>query len=60
MLQADIAELEHRQIILEKEIAEALHDAALDDPMVADLRYRVLFVREQIEILRDQLVAWPH
>jgi len=60
MLQADIAELVQRQKILEGEIAEALSRTARDDLMVVDLKCRILFVREQIEILREQARGWPH
>ena len=41
MLQADISTLEHRQQLLEREIFETLRHAALDEPMVADLKSRV-------------------
>lgn len=60
MLQADIVELERRRKILEGEIAEALTHVAPNDLMITDLRSRVLFVREQIEILRDEANAWSH
>ena len=55
MLKADIANLEQRQHILEREIVEALRHAPFDNSMLADLKSRVLFVREQIEILRPQM-----
>ena len=54
MLQADIAGLQRRQKILESEIFEALRHAAVDDPMIIDLKSRFLFVREEIDRLRDQ------
>jgi hypothetical protein len=54
MLQADIVALERRQKILESEVVEALRHVAIDDPMIVDLKSRVLFLREQIETLRDQ------
>ena len=54
MLQADISTLEHRQQFLEREIIEALRHATLDEPMVANLMSRVLFVREEIDQLRKQ------
>lgn len=60
MLQADIVALEHRQQILEREIFEALRHGALDDPMIADLKYRIVLVREQIETLREQASTWWH
>ncbi len=60
MLQADIVELERRQKILEQDIAEALTHVAPTDSMITDLKSRVLFVREQIEILRDKNNSWHH
>ena len=54
MLQADIIVLEHRQQFLEREISEAVRHAELDEPMIADLKARVLFIREEIDRLRDQ------
>jgi len=60
MLQADIVELKRRQKTLESEIFEALRHATVDDPMVIDLKSRVLFVREEIERLRDQAFRWSH
>jgi hypothetical protein len=60
MLQADIVALERRQQILECEIVEALRDRALDDSMIANLKSRILFVREQIETLRQQADIWWH
>lgn len=58
MLQADIVELERRRKILEGEIAEALAHVTSNDSMITDLRSRVLFVREQIEILRNEANTW--
>ena len=60
MLQADIIALERRQKILESEVVEALRYVAIDDPMIADLKSRVLFVREQIGNLRDEANALCH
>lgn len=60
MLQADIAGLQRRQKVLENEIFEALRHATVDDPMIIDLKSRVLFVREEIERLRDQAFHWSH
>jgi hypothetical protein len=54
MLQADIVALEHRQQSLEQELFEASRHAALDDLMIADLKSRVLFIREEIVRLRSQ------
>jgi hypothetical protein len=54
MLQADIAILERRQRLLETELVEALRHASPDDPMIAYLRSRALYVKEEIERLRDE------
>ena len=48
MLRADIAILEKRQKALEKEIGEALTHAPTDDPMVANLKTRILYVKDEI------------
>lgn len=55
MLQADISTLEHRQQFLEREIFEALRHTALDEPMIADLKSRILFAKEEIDRLRKQV-----
>jgi hypothetical protein len=60
MLQADIVALEHRQQFLEREIIEALRHTALDEPMIADLKSRVLFIREEIDRLRKQAYGSYH
>ena len=60
MLQADIVELQRRQKILESEIFEALRHAPVNDPMVIDLKSRVLFVREEIERLRLEAFSLSH
>jgi hypothetical protein len=52
MRQSDILALEHRQQLLEHEIIDALSHVKSDDLMIADLKSRVLFVREEIERLR--------
>ena len=48
-LQTDIAILEQRQKALEKEIGEALSHAPVDDPMIAYLKSRILFVKDEID-----------
>jgi hypothetical protein len=53
MLQADIAALKHQQQYLENEIVEASCRAASDDSMIAELKCRVIFIREEIDRLRD-------
>ena len=60
MLRADIVALEHRQQDLENEISETLCHAAIDDPMIIDLRSRVLFVREEIDRLRHEALLLYH
>jgi hypothetical protein len=54
MLQGDIVALEHRQQSLEHELFEASRRVALDDLMIADLKSRVLFIKEEIDQLRKQ------
>ena len=60
MLRADITELQRRQAFLESEISEALCRLRNDDPIVTDLRSRVLFVREEIERLREKTAHFWH
>jgi hypothetical protein len=54
MLQTDITILQQRQKVLEKEINEALSHAPIDDPMIADLKYRIIYVKEEIDRLRHE------
>ena len=54
MLQTDITMLEQRQKVLEKEINEALSHAPIDDPMIADLKSRMIYVKEEIDRLRHE------
>jgi len=44
-----IFDLERRQKVLEDEIARALSHCLPDDPMVADLKSRMLHLREELE-----------
>ena len=44
-----IFDLERRQKVLEDEIARALSHCLPDDPMVADLKSRMLHRREELE-----------
>jgi hypothetical protein len=60
MLQTDITILEQRQKVLEKEIDEALSHTAIDDPMVAHLKSRILYVREEIHRLRYEAFISYH
>ena len=54
MLQADISMLKQRQKVLTKEIDEALSHAPIDDPMIVDLKSRILYVKEEIDRLRHE------
>ena len=60
MLQADITILEKRQKALEKEIGEALTHAPIDDPMVAYLKSRILYVKDEIDRLRHEAFVLYH
>jgi hypothetical protein len=60
MLQAGIIDLETRQKVLESEISEALGHLRNDDPIVTDLKSRALFVREEIERVREQTAHLWH
>ncbi len=51
-----IANLEQRQKALEEEIAKALSHCSPDDLMVADLRNRMLHLKEEIERFRHAAV----
>jgi hypothetical protein len=60
MLQTDITILQQRQKVLEKEIHEALSHAPIDDPMIADLKYRIIYVKEEIDRLRHEVFTSYH
>jgi hypothetical protein len=60
MLQTDITILEQRQKVLEKEIDEALSHIPIDDPMIANLKLRILYVKEEIDRLRDEALISYH
>ena len=60
MLQTDITILEKRQTALEKEIGEALTHAPIDDPMVAYLKSRILYVKDEIDRLRHEAFVLFH
>jgi hypothetical protein len=55
-----IADLERRQQILENEIAEALATVSTNDPMVVELRSRVLYLRDEINRLRQKASRQLH
>ena len=52
-----IAVLERRQKVLEDEIGKALLHCATDDPLMLDLKRRVLHLRDELEKLRHQAVG---
>jgi hypothetical protein len=52
-----IFDLERRQQVLEEEITRALSHYAPDDPMVNDLKQRVLHVKEEIEWFCNKAIA---
>jgi hypothetical protein len=52
---AHIADLERRQKALEKEIADALTHTSSDDPMIVDLKRRVLHLRDEITLELERL-----
>ena len=60
MLQTDITILKQRQKVLEKEIDEALSHASVDDPMIANLKSRILYVKEEIDRLRHEALISYH
>ena len=48
-------ELELRHKALEDEITEALHHRSADDPMIAEFKRRQLYIKEELERLRDEV-----
>jgi hypothetical protein len=52
-----ISDLERRQQALEDEIANALIYCSAGDPMVADLKSRMLHLREELQRLRHKTTA---
>ena len=60
MLQTDITILKQRQKVLEKEIDEALSHVPIDDPMVANLKSRIIYVKEEIDRLRHEAFTSYH
>ena len=60
MLQTDITILEKRQKALEREIGEVLTHAPIDDPMVAYLKSRILYVMDEIDRLRYEAFVLFH
>ncbi len=60
MLHAELAVLERRQKILETELVEAQNQPSGDNPMVAYLKSRALYVREEVERLRYEKIRSYH
>jgi len=54
MLQTDITILKQREKVLEKEIDEALSHTSIDDPMIAHLKSRIMYLKEEIDRLRHE------
>jgi hypothetical protein len=52
-----IFDLERRQQVLEEEITRALSLCSPDDPMVADLKRRMLHLKEEIERFCNKAIA---
>ena len=52
-----IFDLERRQQVLETEIAQALQHCSADDPMVGDLKSRLLHLKEEIERFCNMAIA---
>ena len=49
MSQTTIAYLEQRYIVLEKAIADALHQSPADDLAIADLKHRKAIIADEIQ-----------
>ena len=60
MLQTDITILKQREKVLEKEIDEALSHTSIDDPMIAHLKSRNLYLKEEIDRLRHEAIISYH
>jgi hypothetical protein len=60
MLRTDITMLEQRREVLAKEIDDALSHAPIDDPMIAYLKSRILYVKEEIDRLRHEALVSYH
>lgn len=52
-----IFDLERRQQVLEQEIASALIHYSPDDPMVADIKRRMLHLKEEVERFCNKAIA---
>ena len=52
-----IFDLELRQQVLEEEIARAISHCSPDDPMVGDLKRRMLHLKEELERFCNKAIA---
>jgi hypothetical protein len=52
-----IFDLERRQHVLEEEIAQALQHCTADDPMVGDLKTRLLHLKEELERFCNMVIS---
>jgi hypothetical protein len=52
-----IFDLERRQQVLEEEIARTLSYCSPDDPMVGDLKRRMLHLKEELERFCNKAIA---
>jgi hypothetical protein len=52
-----IFDLELRQQVLEEEIARAMSHCSADDPMVGDLKRRMLHLKEELERFCNKAIA---
>ena len=52
-----IFDLERRQQVLEEEIARAMTYCSPDDPMVADIKRRMLHLKEELERFCNKAIA---
>ena len=54
LFHSEISQLAQREKALESEIADARLHNSFDDPMVAYLKSRALYLRDEIERLREE------
>ena len=52
-----IFDLERRQQVFEEEIARALSNCSPDDPMVSDIKRRMLHLKEELERFCNMTIA---
>jgi len=52
-----IFDLERRQQVLEEEIGRALSHCSADDPMVGDLKRRMLHLKEELQRFCNKAIA---